>query len=201
MSQLTPSAGQYVVVLLAEDVDRNYDAESPQEKNKRSSSSRRTWIEIRQSTRRTRSQSVVLLAEDVDRNFIARGRHPKFTPSSSSRRTWIEIVPVPKTAISISSSSSRRTWIEIVKILWLIDDLEPSSSSRRTWIEISLCVAQIRTKTVVLLAEDVDRNDFDFPIWKPEYKVVLLAEDVDRNSYNQYILLAHLGRPPRGGRG
>ena len=181
MSQLTPSAGQYVVVLLAEDVDRNYDAESPQEKNKRSSSSRRTWIEIRQSTRRTRSQSVVLLAEDVDRNFIARGRHPKFTPSSSSRRTWIEIVPVPKTAISISSSSSRRTWIEIVKILWLIDDLEPSSSSRRTWIEIYTMIAFCVASTVVLLAEDVDRNILDYLKRRNDY-VVLLAEDVDRNS-------------------
>ena len=56
------------VVLLAEDVDRNLLYDRPDKPGQRSSSSRRTWIEIWLPTMVLRRASVVLLAEDVDRN-------------------------------------------------------------------------------------------------------------------------------------
>ena len=59
------------VVLLAEDVDRNKGTPAPGRHPNPSSSSRRTWIEIRPLTARTSPNPVVLLAEDVDRNRTA----------------------------------------------------------------------------------------------------------------------------------
>ena len=79
-----------------------------------------------------------------------------------------------------------------------------SSSSRRTWIEIiHLCGITVRI-SVVLLAEDVDRNEVPAALktkrtlssssrrtwieivapgsWSDGRTVVLLAEDVDRNA-------------------
>ena len=97
-----------------------------------------------------------------------------------------------------------------------------SSSSRRTWIEISSHCVRNTGKNVVLLAEDVDRNDI-LNVACRKREVVLLAEDVDRNltcassaPTDSVVLLAEdvdrnvnmgfsnarePGRPPRGGRG
>ena len=62
-------------------------------------------------------------------------------------------------------------------------DLIQSSSSRRTWIEIYTMIAFCVASTVVLLAEDVDRNLF-IRLSPYIHHVVLLAEDVDRNIFN-----------------
>ena len=82
-----------LVVLLAEDVDRNMLRCAELGLSHESSSSRRTWIEIRTRSRRRCRIRVVLLAEDVDRNIqgIFTGNWEQ--ASSSSRRTWIEILP------------------------------------------------------------------------------------------------------------
>ena len=61
-----------------------------------SSSSRRTWIEIGRSERKTGDEVVVLLAEDVDRNVLSGQNQVLIVGSSSSRRTWIEIKRLSK---------------------------------------------------------------------------------------------------------
>ena len=58
----------FAVVLLAEGVDRNFDTYTLMAVQRRSSSSRRTWIEIPGSALGVGLELVVLLAEDVDRN-------------------------------------------------------------------------------------------------------------------------------------
>ena len=57
-----------MVVLLAEDVDRNQSGEFTIFAQAESSSSRRTWIEMINAIKNMRASMVVLLAEDVDRN-------------------------------------------------------------------------------------------------------------------------------------
>ena len=57
-----------MVVLLAEDVDRNKEAMNRLKSQLKSSSSRRTWIEIWPRQGKRWCGTVVLLAEDVDRN-------------------------------------------------------------------------------------------------------------------------------------
>ena len=54
---------------------------------------------------------------------------------------------------------------------------------------------------VVLLAEDVDRNNNGDQIIPIEFTVVLLAEDVDRNRKCCIWWSDGARRPPRGGRG
>ena len=120
------------------------------------------------------------------------------------------------------SSSSRRTWIEIGFMAKFIGS-KRSSSSRRTWIEIPMKTICPGCGTVVLLAEDVDRNAILAPdtassltssssrrTWieihhtgqfGDGHGVVLLAEDVDRNDLVGVEATSDPGRPPRGGRG
>src|SRR5699024_6694112 len=98
--------------------------------------------------------------------------------SSSSRRTWIEIwAPAQRAAYRGPSSSSRRTWIEISGAAYRFI-YSRSSSSRRTWIEIG-----------------------GLPPSSCRAAVVLLAEDVDRNEQLDLLRDGQQGRPPRGGRG
>ena len=80
-----------------------------------SSSSRRTWIEIR-----PRLQSVPVCPSRPPRGgrglkFIVIDNIAVFISSSSSRRTWIEIARLLRDGCRKESSSSRRTWIEMWK--------------------------------------------------------------------------------------
>ena len=77
----------------------------------------------------------------------------------------------------MKSPSSRRAWIEIFRLVIFLDP-PPSPSSRRAWIEIESQFIILSRSRVALLAEGVDRNDFD-----------TLVEELDAS------------RPPRGGRG
>ena len=78
---------------------------------------------------------------------------------------------------------------------------ELSSSSRRTWIEINLGKHKTDKDTVVLLAEDVDRNDQSVV----GYAIAALSS----SSRRTWIEIEKSGltgcfracRPPRGGRG
>ena len=76
-----------------------------------------------------------------------------------------------------------------------------SSSSRGTWIEIFSIGLFSVALPVVLLAEDVDRNDNVAQTITVVIPVVLLAEDVDRNTIRRYNKCISPRRPPRGGRG
>ena len=89
------------VVLRAEDVDRNKNASWREKVGSRSSSSRRTWIEISVRLFLRSFSTVVLLAEDVDRNFYVTGITSEQWLSSSSRRTWIEICRMNSTFGSV----------------------------------------------------------------------------------------------------
>ena len=54
---------------------------------------------------------------------------------------------------------------------------------------------------VALLAEGVDRNLTEYLSQELKVEVALLAEGVDRNNPDVCRHTAHVGRPPRGGRG
>ena len=56
------------VALLAEGVDRNTERDDKVAERNLSPSSRRAWIEIRQSLKKKQNMVVALLAEGVDRN-------------------------------------------------------------------------------------------------------------------------------------
>ena len=60
-----------MVALLAEGVDRNFQAIFPPPKNGESPSSRRAWIEIFVGIVQQAAKGVALLAEGVDRNVRA----------------------------------------------------------------------------------------------------------------------------------
>ena len=123
-----------------------------------SSSSRRTWIEIRPACSKTQPRSVVLLAEDVDRNIDCYAKSIGYF------------------VVLLAEDVDRNDYKSAVKVA-----VDTSSSSRRTWIEISDSSSGVRRKNVVLLAEDVDRNTVTMVFAAPTGAVVLLAEDVDRN--------------------
>ena len=187
-----------------------------------SSSSRRTWIEICYGLDRDFRPRVVLLAEDVDRNVSQTVSHQCGCKSSSSRRTWIEIfqylligsshmssssrrtwiemTSARKCCRSGRSSSSRRTWIEICAGISAVFRIA-SSSSRRTWIEISARTPPPWSSRVVLLAEDVDRNNA--PLYDLTCK---LRSSSSRRTWIEIVLSEEYARsqqrrPPRGGRG
>ena len=143
-----------------------------------SSSSRRTWIEIALAGCQRLAVRVVLLAEDVDRNDCWAVNRVLVVASSSLRRTWIDIARAGMREPGTRSSSLRRTWIEM-----------PIAFRHST-----------STTEVVLLAEDVDRNVYP-PAIIGAFLVVLLAEDVDRNTFARLYLLLEVRRPPCGGRG
>ena len=148
------------VVLLAEDVDRNFEGRprakgaslssssrrtwiemstlSPPTRLLKSSSSRRTWIEIICTRKPTSTAWVVLLAEDVDRNIGERVQDIRFLVVLLAEDVDrnCKACDVPRSAKK--SSSSRRTWIEITPITTQAEFDAASSSSRRTWIEISV---------------------------------------------------------------
>ena len=54
---------------------------------------------------------------------------------------------------------------------------------------------------VALLAEGVDRNQYDLLNIREMVSVALLAEGVDRNTTWRICGATDIGRPPRGGRG
>ena len=124
----------------------------------------------------------------------------KITESSSSRRTWIEMYTLHRQkALTASSSSSRRTWIEISagrsNSLNSLVVLLAEDVDRNDILNVAC-----RKREVVLLAEDVDRN-LTCASSAPTDSVVLLAEDVDRNVNMGFSNAREPGRPPRGGRG
>ena len=63
-----------------------------------------------------------------------------------------------------------------------------SPSSRRAWIEILPDLLHQPHWLVALLAEGVDRNNFQGATHSVFTRVALLAEGVDRNLYNLCIL-------------
>ena len=123
------------VALLTEGVDRNYCDTLRSQKQGRSPSSRREWIEI----------ALLPSARSI-------------TPSPSSRRAWIEIVKNMEDTRDAKSPSSRRAWIEISSgridspldhVALLTEGVDRnlagdrrlcgrarSPSSRRAWIEM-----------------------------------------------------------------
>ena len=107
-----------------------------------SSSSRRTWIEIRPACSKTQPRSVVLLAEDVDRNIDCYAKSIGYF------------------VVLLAEDVDRNDYKSAVKVA-----VDTSSSSRRTWIEIILMWTSRPTPCVVLLAEDVDRNKLSFTAW------------------------------------
>ena len=62
----------------------------------------------------------------------------------------------------------------------LTDEEFGSPSSRRAWIEIISLTKNTSRKSVALLAEGVDRNNYTV-VKVAEHIVALLAEGVDRN--------------------
>ena len=78
------------VALLAEGVDRNYEA-----------------LQIGSRA------DVALLAEGVDRNICTRSEYFYDKSSPSSRRAWIEINVTSEISSPVRSPSSRRAWIEM----------------------------------------------------------------------------------------
>ena len=62
------SFNSFLVALLAEGVDRNFDDLRTEIKRQGSPSSRRAWIEISPGSCAGRADTVALLAEGVDRN-------------------------------------------------------------------------------------------------------------------------------------
>ena len=88
---MVDEAGNAVVALLAEGVDRNFVSCCPC-----------SFI------------LVALLAEGVDRNLMSAKRDFTRPKSPSSRRAWIEILCVAQDVCrALVSPSSRRAWIEI----------------------------------------------------------------------------------------
>ena len=170
----------FAVVLLAEDVDRNFQV----------------------MPRSGHCPNVVLLAEDVDRNHkFLLAYAVTHTPSSSSRRTWIEIA----LATVLSSFADVVLLAEDVDrnivTLGVIFQKILSSSSRRTWIEMAIRLKAARQSLVVLLAEDVDRN-----ILSARQPKHFPASSSSRRTWIEMRLPASecrssTRRPPRGGRG
>ena len=70
MELLDDVAPLLFVALLAEGVDRNISAAMKIDREIRSPSSRRAWIEIAPGCRRESAYTVALLAEGVDRNAL-----------------------------------------------------------------------------------------------------------------------------------
>ena len=101
--------------------------------------------------------------------------------SPSSRRAWIEISAACSFSVRLMSPSSRRAWIEIAKNPHPLWESGESPSSRRAWIEIYHQGGARLRLFVALLAEGVDRNDFDTLVEELDATVALLAEGVDRN--------------------
>ena len=81
------------------------------------------------------------------------------------------------------SPSSRRAWIEISVPPGRAWYSPRSPSSRRAWIEIFVRIGCCNRWYVALLAEGVDRNNFNFAGVRPNPAVALLAEGVDRNLF------------------
>ena len=148
----------FAVVLHAEDVDWNINGLGQAESSGKSSSMRRTWIEM----------------------FIGGCRsHTTLSRPPCGGRGLKFIDGCFPDNIALSSSM-RRTWIEIQKNTWQSRQLvgrppcggrglkyenyvrrikrKKSSSMRRTWIEISKSDAAKEMYEVVLHAEDVDWN-------------------------------------------
>ena len=152
-----------LVALLAEGVDRNIGQAPEDYKAYRSPSSRRAWIEIRQTRTELARLQVALLAEGVDRNWSERSMRKQNAMSPSSRRAWIEILLLQHRKNPTGSPSSRRAWIEIsssggwssgsgvallaegvdrnVPNAYYSESGSRSPSSRRAWIEIAEALA------------------------------------------------------------
>ena len=169
-----------IVVLLAEDVDRNFRFNARSLYNYESSSSRRTWIEMIFADRSMNpNEFVVLLAEDVDRNEQA----------MAEKQVCHMVVLL---AEDVDRNSSVRLPVSAAC---------PSSSSRRTWIEIFINPSSPDRSCVVLLAEDVDRNcQKSAQSWKE------LPSSSSRRTWIEIFFSKGGGRnekrrPPRGGRG
>ena len=77
-----------------------------------------------------------------------------------------------------------------------------SLSARRAWIEIAFQAAQlVKTNTVALRKESVDRNlNMLFAILGIGF-VALRKESVDRNNYFYIIKITRISRSPQGERG
>ena len=88
------AAVQSIVALLAEGVDRNFDADKQAFHGWGSPSSRRAWIEIACPLFVGGAVVVALLAEGVDRNTETLPMPTSELESPSSRRAWIEIPSV-----------------------------------------------------------------------------------------------------------
>ena len=99
-------------------------------------SARRAWIEIASDRRVSGRAFVALRKESVDRNTNPGSTTLTFPGSLSARRAWIEI-------------SQRRDF----RALGLL-----SLSARRAWIEILLALLTLKSTTVALRKESVDRN-------------------------------------------
>ena len=85
-----------LVALLAEGVDRNRVVVAVVPTVQWSPSSRRAWIEIRNTYQSREAFQVALLAEGVDRNFFYLVVDVAAVMSPSSRRAWIEMAHCAK---------------------------------------------------------------------------------------------------------
>ena len=123
------------VALLAEGVDRNFDAQG-----------------------NARPLVVALLAEGVDRNLLSWWFRLRHCGSPSSRRAWIEILAGIQSGIcSLGSPSSRRAWIEMVRVSGKKSALAVALLAEG--VDRNSCrTLKPSGRQVALLAEGVDRN-------------------------------------------
>ena len=116
-------------------MDRNPSGSRRGEKDQRSLSARRAWIEISHVLPMIVTSRVALRKESVDRNDTSMPPTFIFSASLSARRAWIEIkVRYPWTPLT-SSLSARRAWIEIPPHVHN-HTRRRSLSARRAWIEM-----------------------------------------------------------------
>ena len=147
-----------------------------------------------------------------------------FVVSPSTRRAWIEI-PSRTTCCDHAemSPSTRRAWIEMSYPRNTRRRRCGSPSTRRAWIEIPIRCWTIKSTSVALYPEGVDRNNrlvvnrfikrkspSTRRAWiemrlKSSFSatagVALHPEGVDRNQFVQYHVVNTFSRPPPGGRG
>ena len=168
----------FAVALLAEGVDRNFDAVDGTEEKALSPSSRRAWIEIGTPGGACGKAHVALLAEGVDRNSPQITAYGKADVALLAEGVDRNIGAARGAGLLLASPSSRRAWIEILH-------------------NKSPCPGRL----VALLAEGVDRNNLrlyrDFRGDKSPSSRRAWIEIQQPGLWCRVVLR----RPPRGGRG